>query len=146
VDFLQVSNVYCKEDLADIKDLIRRKPQTKILVNIEHPDVLPELDKILSCCDGIVLARNWLANFIPDKFNMNVQKDIINLCKTRGKLIMVKGQILDSMLNMNTPSFVEMNDVVSLVGQACDCIILQRQTAIENVVLKCVEQLTKIIM
>ena len=52
--------------------MIRRKPITKLLVNIEHPDALGKLEEILDDSDGIVLARNWLGGFVPEKFNLNV--------------------------------------------------------------------------
>lgn len=146
MDFLQISNVYTAGDLDEIKDLVRRKPQTSILVNIEHPDTLPELEKILSRCDGIVLSRNWLANFVPDKFNIGIQKDIIKLCKVRGKIVMVKGQIFRSMFNYHTPSLIEVNDMVSLVEQACDAVILERCTTADEKTLECVEQLSRVIM
>ena len=58
---------------------------------------------------------------------------------------MVKGQIFDSMFTFNTPSFAEINDVVCLVEQACDAVVLERSTSEEHTMLKCVEQLVKVI-
>jgi len=58
---------------------------------------------------------------------------------------MIKGQVFESLFTFNSPSFSEINDMVTLVNQACDCVILDRPTTIERIALKCLEHLTKVI-
>lgn len=114
-DFLDVSNVFHKDDLEELHGLIRRKPLTRVLVNIEHPETLENLESILDVCDGVIICRNWLANYPHELFNLQKQQDIISECKSRGKLVFAKGLIMESLAQNDYPSFAEINDVTSLV-------------------------------
>jgi len=128
-DYLELSNVYRAEDLAEIQELTRRKLNTRLLVNIEHPDTIDHLDEILSACHGVVICRNWLSAFLPTKFNTVVQREVIAKCKSRGKLVMVKGHFLEDMRagRNSVPDLAETNDIFSLASQAPDGIVLERQ-------------------
>ena len=134
-DYIEISNVYRAEDLAELQDLTRRKLNTRLLVNIEHPETIDHLDDILSACHGVVICRNWLSAFLPTKFNTVVQQEVIAKCKSRGKLVMVKGHFLEDMKTgqSSVPGCSETSDIFSLVSQAPDGLILERQSELPKV-------------
>ena len=148
VDYIQVGNVSRKEDLNEVRELIVRKQNTKLLVNIEHPDLIDRLDEILSVCHGVVICRNWLSAFVPERYNTEVQKSIINKCKTRGKLVVVKGMILESMRSSfaTVINFAEMNDLISIVQQAPDGVLVEKFSNTEKEQMgRCVQGLRSIL-
>lgn len=145
-DFIEISGIKAPEDLQELKELIRRKPQTQITVCLDHPDTREDLELILPECDGITLARNWLVRFSPDKYSPHIQKDIIRQCKERGKVVFAKGQLLESALSNQKLSFAEASDITVLVESGCDGLIMERAFAIERNQSGIVNQLSSLLM
>lgn len=102
-------------DLAELRDLIRRKPFTKVLVNIESEEALLNLADLLTACDGVIVCRPWLMNVREGLYTPALQQQIIADCKRRGKLVFLKGQVFDSLASEESPSYAEMIDLQNIV-------------------------------
>jgi pyruvate kinase len=59
-------------DLLEVKQMVKRSPSTKIISKIQSPEALKNIDEIIDACDGIMLSRNCLANFMLDVYNSDV--------------------------------------------------------------------------
>lgn len=112
----------------------------------DNPDVREELESIIAECDGITLARNWLVRFANDKYSPQIQKEIIRMCKERGKVVFIKGQLLESTLHNQQPSFAEVSDVAVLSESGCDVLVMERAFSLGDRPSSFVRQLSSILM
>ena len=66
VDWIALSFVRSVTDIADLKDLIRKKKKhTKVIAKIEKPEALKEIDNIIDVTDGVMVARGDLGVEMP---------------------------------------------------------------------------------
>lgn len=144
MDFITVSCVRASNDLSEIKQMIRRSPNTKLICKIESPEALHDIDQLIKQSDGIMITRDSLTNLMMDVYNADVQKSIIDACKRNGKSVYIKGQIFESMLTSALPTCSEINDVISLVNDEVDGLVIVRETMYSSQALDCVEAMSKL--
>lgn len=145
-DFISVNEVTTKEMMKEARNLIRKKPNVKLLAKIQSPHALANIDGIIDVSDGIVISRNYLANFVPHTYNYYVQRDIISKCKRMGKPVFIVGHIFESMQKTSMPNCSEINDVVGLINDGIDGLILVKETMYSMYSHNCVEMLSKVIL
>ena len=100
VDFIAASFVRSAEGILEIKALLKecRAPYIPIIAKIENAEGIKNIDEILHCADGIMVARGDLGVEIPAHEVPYLQKWIIQKCNENYKPVITATQMLDSMI------------------------------------------------
>jgi pyruvate kinase len=127
-DFLSLSFVRNKEDIRNVRDIIKDS-NMKIISKIENKEGVDNFDEILSETDGIMIARGDLAVETPYEKVPILQKQFIYKCRNAGKPVIVATQMLESMRESLKPTRAEVSDVSNAVMDGTDAIMLSAETA-----------------
>ena len=81
VDWIALSFVQTPEDVVEARQIIG--DQAKIMVKIEKPSALEQLEEIITLADGVMVARGDLGVELPPERVPPIQKRIVRACGTR---------------------------------------------------------------
>lgn len=145
VDFIAHSFVRNKEDVKAIQDILdTHKSKIKIIAKIENQEGVDNLEEILDCVYGVMVARGDLAIEIPYEKIPGVQKYIVNKCISRRKPVIVATQMLHSMIDNPRPTRAEVSDIANAIFSKTDAIMLSGETAYGKYPLEAVETMTRV--
>ena len=102
VDWVALSFVQNAKDVEELRKLVGNK--ASIMAKIEKPSALKNIEEILEVADGIMIARGDLGVELPPEKIPSIQKLIINLCREKGKPVVVATQMLESMIKNHSPT------------------------------------------
>ncbi|MFV0424579.1 MAG: pyruvate kinase [Bacilli bacterium] len=131
VDFIAASFTRRKEDILEIKKLLKEFGNENILIipKIENQEGLDNLTEIIDVSDGIMVARGDLGVEIPLERVPIAQKNIIRACNKVGKISITATHLLDSMQKNPRPTRAESTDVANAILDGSDAIMLSGETA-----------------
>lgn len=131
IDFIAASFVRTAQDVLDIRKVLKENngEGIKIISKIENMEGIENLDSILEVTDGIMVARGDLGVEIPYDLLPGYQKQIIEKCYRKGKLVVTATQMLESMTKNPRPTRAEVSDVANAVYDNTCCIMLSGETA-----------------
>lgn len=145
VDFLALSFVRSKDDVEQLKQLVKEKGlDIKIIAKIENAAAIKNLDSIIDAAYGVMVARGDLGVEIPLRQLAFWQKVIISLCRKKRKPVIVATQMLLSMVSQPRPTRAEATDVANAVYDASDALMLSEETAIGMYPIKTVTEMVDI--
>lgn len=128
VDWIALSFVQKLSDVEEVKKYIGDK--AGVIAKIEKPSALKELKSIIGACEGIMVARGDLGVELPPEEVPGIQKDIILECRQAGKPVIVATQMLESMIDLPSPTRAEASDVATAVFDGADAVMLSAETAV----------------
>lgn len=143
VDWIALSFIQTNKDLMEAKKLIPSK--FKVMVKVEKPSAMNELENITANSDGIMVARGDLgveAN--PEDVPIH-QRTMVAECRKQGKPCIVATQMLESMIDSPTPTRAEASDVATAIFQGVDAVMLSAESAAGQYPLESVQMMNKII-
>ncbi len=143
VDWIALSFVQRPEDVAEAKEIIGDKAW--IISKLEKPSAIEHLDDIVALSDGCMVARGDLGVEVPTEQVPAIQKLVIRTCRKAGKPVAVATQMLDSMINMPTPTRAEASDVANAVYDGTDAVMLSGETTIGKYPIETVAMMSSII-
>ncbi len=130
MEYLAVSFIKTRSDVLEVRKLIKSCGGTmKIIAKIETHQAVQNLAEIVDVVDGMMIARGDLGVEIPTEDVPLVQKHIIEMCRSRGKVVIVATQMLDSMIRNPRPTRAEASDVANAVLDGTDAVMLSGETA-----------------
>ncbi|MBQ7544204.1 MAG: pyruvate kinase [Synergistaceae bacterium] len=130
MEYLAVSFVKTARDIVEVRRLIQEHGSSmKILAKIETKQAVDNIAEIVEVVDGVMVARGDLGVEIATEDVPLVQKKIIEMCRVRGKVVIVATQMLDSMIRNPRPTRAEASDVSNAVLDGTDAVMLSGETA-----------------
>ncbi|KAG5100260.1 hypothetical protein JHK82_045312 [Glycine max] len=140
VDFYAVSFVKDAEVVHELKNYLKScGADIHVIVKIESADSIPNLHSIITASDGAMVARGDLGAELPIEEVPLLQEEIINLCRSMGKAVIVATNMLESMIVHPTPTRAEVSDIAIAVREGSDGIMLSGETAHGKFPLKAVQ-------
>ncbi len=128
VDYIALSFVQTAKDVSDAREIIGDK--AGIIVKIEKPSAVEQLDSILDLADAVMVARGDLGVELPLERVPVVQRQIIRKARALGKPCIVATHMLESMIDSPTPTRAEASDVATAVYLGTDAVMLSAETAV----------------
>jgi pyruvate kinase len=141
-DWIAQSFVQTARDVQDAKDLIG--DNAALMVKLEKPAALENLESIVALADGVMLARGDLGVEIPPEDVPSVQKHVVRHVRAAGKPVVVATQMLESMITSSRPTRAEASDVATAVYDGADAVMLSAETAAGEHPVRSVEMMDKI--
>lgn len=144
-DFLAASFVTCKNDVLEIKEILKRKKSNmKIIAKIESEEGIKNIDEILEEVDGIMVARGDLGTECKMEKIPFYQKQLINKARAHAKNVIVATEMLESMKNSSRPTRAEITDVTQAVLDGTDAVMLSGETAVGKFPVETVKTMNEI--
>jgi pyruvate kinase len=106
------------------------KKDVGIISKIENKHALKNITSIIKATDSIMIARGDLAIDIGHSEVPKVQLSLIKKCSQFSKSVIVATQMLESMIENNTATRAEINDIATAIFQGADTVMLSAEAAI----------------
>lgn len=131
IEFCAMSFVQSASQINDLHDLIMEmNGNLKIIAKIETKKALDNIRDIVAVSDVIMVARGDLGVEVPLSEVSMSQKEIISAAHRNGVPTIVATQILESMVNSETPTRAEVSDITNAILDNADALMLSEETAV----------------
>jgi pyruvate kinase len=130
VDYVALSFVRSADDVRAAQELMSGLGRTvPLVVKLEKGEAIDSLEAVLQIADAVMVARGDLGvELAPERVPM-LQKRIIQQANVRGIPVITATQMLESMINDETPTRAEATDVANAVWDGTDAVMLSAETA-----------------
>ena len=147
IDWIALSFVRNSEDILDLRKLIEEHSDHKIpiIAKIEKPEGIENIDKIISYCDGLMVARGDLGVEIPPAEVPLMQKELVKLAKKARIPVIIATQMMESMIDSLTATRAEVNDVANSVMDGADAVMLSGETSVGEYPVEVIQTMSSII-
>jgi pyruvate kinase len=145
VDFVGLSFVRSADDVAWLrKELQARKCPARVVVKIEKPQAVRNLDAIVAATDVVMVARGDLGVEMDVQRVPSIQKRTIALCNHVHRPVITATQMLNSMEHSSRPTRAEATDVFNAVLDGTDAVMLSGESAIGEYPIEAVATMRRI--
>ena len=146
VEWIGLSFVRDAADVNELRKIINDFGSfAKIVSKIEKPEAVVDIDKIIDATDAIMVARGDLGVEIPYSSVPMVQKMIVEKCHLKAKPCIIATQMMESMIDSQSPTRAEVNDVANSVCDGADAVMLSGETSVGKFPAKVVETMANIV-
>ena len=148
VDWIALSFVRHKEDLLDLKKVIKKHSSfdIPIISKIEKPQALDNIDEIIHHSNGLMVARGDLGVEVPAEQVPLIQKKLVLKAKAARIPVIIATQMMESMIDGLTPSRAEVNDVANSVMDGADAVMLSGETSVGKHPVEVIQTMRKIVV
>jgi len=146
IDYLALSFVNGKEDILSVKDFIKKNGGSIALISkIESSLGVDNLEEIIECSDGIMVARGDLGVEMPFEQIPHLQKMMIRKCLMQNKFVITATEMLESMITSSRPTRAEASDVANAVFDGSSAVMLSGESAAGKYPVRAVATMSKIV-
>lgn len=146
VEWIGLSFVRDAQDVKELRNIIEGfGSYAKIVSKIEKPEAVVDIDQIIHATDAIMVARGDLGVEIPYSSVPMVQKMIVEKCHIKAKPCIIATQMMESMIESQSPTRAEVNDVANSVCDGADAVMLSGETSVGKYPAKVVETMASIV-
>ncbi len=142
VDWVALSFVQRGEDVVDACKRIDGR--ALVMVKIEKPAAIDDLNAIIAAADGFMVARGDLGVEMPIEQVPGLQKKITRKARAAGKPVVVATQMLESMINAPVPTRAEVSDVATAVFEGADAVMLSAESAVGKYPVEAIEMMDRV--
>jgi pyruvate kinase len=146
--FIAASFIRTKENVREIRAFLDENggETLKIISKIENEEGIENLESIVDVSDGVMVARWDLGIEVPIEKVPKYQKRIIDLCRQKGKFVIVATHMLESMIEHPFPTRAEVSDVFRAVLQWADATMLSGETTTGKYPIESVKMMHSVIL
>ena len=147
VQFVSLSCVRNADEINQRRKLfLDHNCNAYIVANNEKQEAMDNLEEIVQATDAIMVARGDLGVEIAIEKTPLAQKQIIKVCCTYRKPVIVATQMLESMHHSKQPTRAEASDVANAILDGADACMLSGETAIGEYPLDAVGMMNRIML
>jgi pyruvate kinase len=143
-NWIALSYIQNEKLIYEARKLIKK--DMGIISKIENKHALKNITKIIKATDSIMIARGDLAIDIGHSEVPKVQLSLIKKCSQFSKSVIVATQMLESMIENNTATRAEINDIATAIFQGADTVMLSAEAAIGKFPSQAVSTMTETIV
>ena len=131
LDFIAASFVRRPDDIKQLRALLAAKGNShiRIISKIENQEGVKNMEEIIKLSDGVMVARGDLGVDVDAWDLPEIQKDMIFLAQSQGKIVITATQMLDSMQQNPRPTRAEVSDVHNAVLDGTGATMLSGESA-----------------
>jgi len=146
IDFVSASFVRRAQDIQDIRDIFAAKHNThiRIISKIENTEGVENMEEIVALSDGVMVARGDMGVNVDAWDVPSIQRQMIYLAQSSGKIVVTATQMLDSMQGNPRPTRAEVSDVYDSVLEGTSATMLSGESAQGDFPLEAVTYMAKI--
>jgi pyruvate kinase len=146
LDFIFASFVRRADDIKQIRDILAAKGNThvKVISKIENQEGVRNMQEIIALSDGVMVARGDLGVDVDAWDLPEIQKEMIFLAQSTGKIVITATQMLDSMQQNPRPTRAEVSDVHNAVLDGTGATMLSGESAQGDYPFEAVSYMAKI--
>lgn len=146
VEWIGLSFVRSASDVIELKHLISKSGSfSGVIAKIEKPEAVNDIESIVNHADAVMIARGDLGVEIDQEKVPMIQKNIVKLCLSNAKPVIIATQMMQSMIDSPTPLRAEVTDVANAVLDGADALMLSGETSVGRYPLRVVETMVRII-
>lgn len=146
VDYIALSFVRDASDIGRVHEIMDEVgAHVPVIAKIEKPQAVANLEEIVDTFDGIMVARGDLGVELPLEQVPLVQKQAIELARSKAKPVIVATQVLESMIENPLPTRAEASDCANAVLDGTDAVMLSGETSIGKYPRQAVATMSRII-
>ncbi|GAB0115025.1 pyruvate kinase [Acidisoma sp. C75] len=143
VDYIGLSFVQRPEDVIEAREIADGRAW--IMVKMEKPQALENLDEIIRLSDAVMVARGDLGVELPPEEVPLAQKRIVRAARQMGRPVVVATQMLESMISAPAPTRAEASDVATAVFDGADAVMLSAESAAGQYPIEAVNMMDRIV-
>ena len=143
-NWIALSYLQNEKLILEARKLIKK--DMGIISKIENKHALRNIINIIKATDSVMIARGDLAIDIGHSEVPKVQLSLIKKCSQFSKSVIVATQMLESMIENNTPTRAEINDIATAIFQGADTVMLSAEAAIGKFPTQAVSTMSKTIL
>ena len=143
-NWIALSYLQNEKIIIETRKLIRK--DMGIISKIENKHALKNITKIIKATDSVMIARGDLAIDIGHSEVPKIQLSLIKKCSEFSKSVIVATQMLESMIENNTATRAEINDIATAIFQGEDTVMLSAEAAIGKFPSQAVSTMTQTII
>ncbi len=146
LDFIAASFVRRTDDIRQIREILAAKKNThiKIISKIENQEGVSNMEEIVKLSDGVMVARGDLGVDVDAWDLPAIQKEMIYLAQSTGKIVVCATQMLDSMQQNPRPTRAEVSDCHNAVLDGTGATMLSGESAQGDYPFEAVSYMAKI--
>jgi pyruvate kinase len=146
VDYLAVSFVRQAADVAEARALLTAAgSDARIVAKIERSEAIPRLEEIVRASDAVMVARGDLGVEVGYAQLTGLQKHILQLARSLGRVTITATQMMESMIHSPVPTRAEVSDVANAVLDGSDAVMLSGESAVGKYPARAVEAMAEVI-
>ena len=131
VDMIAMSFVRKAADLDSAKKIMDEKGmRLPIIVKMEKPEAIENMEEIVKASQGIMCARGDLAVELPFWQVPVIDKKLVSMSRYFAKPVIMATEMLGSMISNPLPTRAEASDVANAILDGCDCTMTSNETAV----------------
>ncbi len=145
LDWIAVSFVRGPDDLDRARDALRSAGGDGLLVaKIERAEAVENLEPIIARSDAVMVARGDLGVEVGYAGLTGLQKRIIKRTRALHKVAITATQMMESMLDNQSPTRAEVSDVANAVMDGTDAVMLSAETAVGKYPVRAVSTMSEV--
>jgi pyruvate kinase len=143
VEYLALSFTRNAKDIQNLK-FTAEGFKGAMIAKIENLEGIKNFGEILKGSEGIMVARGDLGVEIEAERVPLVQKSLIRRCNQAGKPVVTATEMLESMMQMSSPTRAEVSDVANAILDGTDATMLSGETAVGQYPVESVDMMARI--